>query len=72
MLADGTFLIEFPSTNGAIYYVQYSSDMLNWNTAFPAITGTGQHLQWIDSGPPATASLPAANVTRFYRVIQAP
>src|SRR5579862_595727 len=71
MLADGTFLIEFASINGATYYVQYSSDMVNWNTAFPAITGTGQHMQWIDSGPPATASLPAANVTRFYRVIQA-
>jgi hypothetical protein len=71
MLADGTFLVEFPSTNGGVYYVQYSSDMLSWNTSFPAITGTGQHMQWIDSGPPATASLPAANVTRFYRVIQA-
>jgi len=71
MLQNGTFLVEFASTNGATYYVQYSSDMLNWNTSFPAITGTGQHLQWIDSGPPATSSLPAANVQRFYRVIQA-
>lgn len=71
MLRDGTFLVEFASTNGATYYVQYSSDLLNWNTAFPAITGTGQHAQWIDSGPPATASLPAANVKRFYRVIKA-
>ncbi|HLX72998.1 MAG TPA: Ig-like domain-containing protein, partial [Verrucomicrobiae bacterium] len=71
MLRDGTFLIEFASTNGATYYVQYSSDMVNWNTAYPPITGTGQHMQWIDSGPPATTSLPAANVKRFYHVIQA-
>jgi hypothetical protein len=71
MLRNGTFMVEFASTNGATYYVQYSGDMLKWDTSFPAITGTGQHMQWIDSGPPATSSLPAANVQRFYRVIQA-
>lgn len=71
MLPNGTFLIEFASTNGATYYVQYSSDMIHWSTALPAIAGTGQHMQWSDSGPPATASLPGVNVTRFYRVIQA-
>lgn len=71
MRPDGTVLIEFASTNNATYYIQYSSDMVHWFTSFPAITGTGQHMQWIDSGPPATSSLPAANVTRFYRVIQA-
>lgn len=71
MLPNGTFLIEFASTAGSTYYVQYSSDMLNWNTSFPAITGSGQHMQWIDAGPPLTASLPAANPKRFYRVILA-
>jgi hypothetical protein len=71
MLRNGTFLVEFASTNGAKYFVQYSSDLLKWDTSIPAITGTGQHMQWIDSGPPATSSLPAANVQRFYRVIQA-
>lgn len=71
MLPNGTFLIEFPSANGATYYIQYSSDVIHWNTALPAITGTGQHMQWTDSGPPETASLPGVNVTRFYRVLKA-
>jgi hypothetical protein len=70
-MRNGTFMVEFASSNGATYYMQYSSDMQKWDTSFPAITGTGQHMQWIDSGPPATSSLPAANVQRFYRVIQA-
>jgi hypothetical protein len=71
MLANGTFRVEFASINGKTYYVQYSSDMVNWNTAFPGIMGSGQHMQWIDSGPPGTASLPVASVARFYRVIVA-
>jgi hypothetical protein len=70
MLRNGTFLIEFATTPGKTYYVQYGSDMVHWKTSYPSLTGTGQSMQWIDSGPPVTDSLPAANQTRFYRVLQ--
>jgi hypothetical protein len=69
-LRDGTFLVEFTTIPGRTYYVQYSSDMAHWKTAIPAMAGTGQHTQWIDSGPPATESLPSTKLTRFYRVLE--
>jgi len=69
-LRDGTFLVEFTTVPGHPYYVQYSSDMIHWKTSFPPLAGTGQHTQWIDSGPPATESLPSTLTKRFYRVLQ--
>jgi hypothetical protein len=71
MLRNGTFLLEFATGVGGKYYVQYSSDLVTWKTSFPPLTGTGQRLQWTDSGPPVTESLPAVNNKRFYRVILA-
>jgi hypothetical protein len=70
-LRDGTFLVEFATVPGITYYVQYSSDMVHWKTVLPPFAGTGQHLQWIDSGPPETESLPSTKSTRFYRVLLA-
>ncbi|HEX4263383.1 MAG TPA: Ig-like domain-containing protein, partial [Verrucomicrobiae bacterium] len=70
-LRDGTFLVEFTTVPGITYYVQYSSDMVHWKTVFPPFAGTGQHLQWIDSGPPETESLPSIKTVRFYRVLLA-
>ncbi len=69
-LRDGTFLVEFTTVNGSTYYVQYSSDMVNWNTVFPSYAGTGQHFQFVDSGPPQTQSLPSTSTSRFYRVLK--
>ncbi len=69
-LRDGTFLVEFSTVAGSTYYVQYSSDMQNWNTVFPPYAGTGQHFQFVDSGPPQTQSLPSTSTTRFYRVLR--
>jgi len=69
-LRDGTFLVEFTTVAGPTYYVQYSSDMEHWKTAIPPMAGTGQHTQWIDSGPPATESLPSTKIQRFYRVLK--
>jgi len=71
-LADGLFLVEFSTTAGWRYYVQYSSDMTNWKTALPAVMGTGSRVQWIDNGPPKTESLPSSESSRFYRVILLP
>ncbi len=69
-LRDGTFLVEFTTVNGSTYYVQYSTDMVNWNTVFPSYAGTGQHFQFVDSGPPQTQSLPSTSTTRYYRVLK--
>jgi hypothetical protein len=71
-LADDLFLVEFSTTLGRRYYVQYSSDMTNWKTALPAVMGTGSRVQWIDNGPPKTESLPSSESSRFYRIILLP
>jgi hypothetical protein len=67
-LRDGTFLIEFPTLTNNIYFVQYSSNMVDWLTAVPALNGNGTFIQWLDLGPPKTISPPPTNGSRFYRV----
>ena len=71
-LTGGLFLVEFSTTAGRWYYVQYSSDMTDWKTAPPAVMGTGSRVQWIDTGPPKTESLPSSGTNRFYRVLLVP
>jgi hypothetical protein len=71
-LSDGQLAIEFASTPGASYVVEYSADMQTWQAAVPAIVATGTRVQWIDSGPPKTASAPGSPGQRFYRVVQSP
>jgi hypothetical protein len=70
LLPDKTFLVEFASATNRSYYVQYSSDLKNWKTAQPAITGNGSWIEWVDDGQPKTESTPAIAPKRFYRVIQ--
>ena len=48
-LSDGSNLVEFSTTLNRVYYVQYSSDQVNWSTAQPAIVGNGTKIQWISS-----------------------
>jgi hypothetical protein len=71
-LADGTFLVEFSSISNRIYYIQYSSNLTDWKTAIPSITGNGTRIQWIDNGQPKTESSPATASMRFYRLIVLP
>ena len=70
LFINGVFLVEFLTTSNRAYYVQYNGEptSTNWTTSFPGLVGTGSRVQWIDNGPPRTASLPT-NGTRFYRVI---
>jgi len=72
MLANHTFLVEFLSASDRIYAIQYSSDLVNWKSALPAITGTGTWIQWIDNGQPKTESSPDSVDHRFYRLIELP
>ncbi|HTB85261.1 MAG TPA: choice-of-anchor tandem repeat GloVer-containing protein [Candidatus Sulfotelmatobacter sp.] len=69
VLDGGDVLVEFKAVPGQIYAVQYSSDMVTWLTAIPAITAPANEVQWIDSGPPGTISNPAQAGARFYRVV---
>jgi hypothetical protein len=63
----GTNTITFPTSPGRSYRVMYSANLLSWQAATPAITGTGMTMQWIDDGT-ATGSLPSAASRRFYRI----
>lgn len=69
-LADGSALIEFPSTPGARYEVQYSDDLTTWKKSPVTVTAAGNRLQWIDRGAPRTTSPPPADGSRFYRVVE--
>jgi hypothetical protein len=72
MLVNRTFMVEFTSNSNRLYAVEYSSNLQNWNTAQPLITGNGTWVQWLDNGQPTTVSSPAATTMRFYRVILLP
>jgi hypothetical protein len=71
-LPNGNILVEFAAIPGRIYAVQYSSDMATWQTAVPVITAPANRVQWIDEGPPQTASSPSTQAARYYRVILLP
>ncbi|HEU5070134.1 MAG TPA: immunoglobulin domain-containing protein [Verrucomicrobiae bacterium] len=74
LYTNGVFLIEFNTLTNRHYFIQYADtpadlmDSATVQTAFPAVTGTGSRMQWIDNGPPKTAS-PPTNGSRFYRVL---
>jgi hypothetical protein len=70
------FLVEFSTrSRNFLYYIQYAStpsqltNAARVKTAFPAISGTGSTVQWIDNGPPKTDSPPTSG-SRFYRVLE--
>jgi len=72
LLPDKTFLVEFSTISNRVYYVQYSGDLKEWQTAVPAITGNGTRIQWLDNGQPKTVSAPSSEAARFYRLIMLP
>ncbi len=70
LLSNGSVLVEFTAIPGQVYAVQYSSDMVTWQTAVPVVTAPATKVQWIDAGPPHTASSPAGQAARYYRVVR--
>ena len=71
-LTGGVMMIEFASTPGRSYQVQYSSDGTTWQKSLPPIRAAANRTQWTDRGLPRTDSHPAAHGTRFYRVALIP
>ncbi len=73
-LANGNVLIEFPAKTNQTYTVVYSDNasFSNAMIAPPAIVAPANIVQWIDYGPPATASAPTNSNSRFYRVLKNP
>ena len=70
VLPDGRVLIEFPSTPGQQYEVEYGEDGISWVKSPERIDATTDRVQWIDSGPPVSVSHPSGNRQRFYRVLE--
>ena len=62
-------LLEFTTMVGGRYGVQFSADNVTWKTSGLPMTAGGTRLQWIDSGPPKTPSLPGPG-SRFYRAVR--
>jgi hypothetical protein len=72
--ADGTMLIEFPTTPSHAYTVVYS-DNISFSNALiapPAMVAPANRAMWTDYGPPTTVSAPTNSSTRFYRVFENP
>ena len=65
-LANGDMLVEFRAVTNRTYTVVYSDNLLfaNARIAPPAIVAPANVVQWIDYGPPATASPPAGGAIR--------
>jgi hypothetical protein len=72
MLANQTFMIEFPTLSNRLYSIQYSADLVQWKAVQPPLTGNGNWVQWIDNGQPKTDGQPAAQAARFYRLVLLP
>lgn len=68
-LAGPSLLLQFATQSNRVYYVQFSSNLLAWQTAPPAITGSGNARLWLDHGQPQTDSAPGLMGARFYRVL---
>ena len=69
---DGRALLTFKSMIGRVYAIEYTSDMMNWKTAYPTVTAVGEGIQWTDNGWPKTEGHPADVRERFYRVRMLP
>ena len=69
LLADGAFIIEFNTTIGNVYAIEYSEDLENWKRVLPLYTANVEKTQWIDNGPPKTIIHPNTVDGRFYRIV---
>ena len=74
-IVDGKFFAEFKSEEGRAYFIEYNSSLTatnGWKVSIPPVRGTGSTVQWSDTGPPRTESVPTSTTQRFYRVVVVP
>jgi uncharacterized repeat protein (TIGR01451 family) len=74
-LANGRMLLAFPAVTGSNYTLVYADNVLFSNAMTvqpPVLVAPGNSIQWIDYGPPGTASQPTNSPRRFYRVYRNP
>jgi hypothetical protein len=64
---DGTYTLVWPTTAGAWYQVEYSSDLANWSFAGSSVAATASTMTWTDDGS-QTGAHPSTQPRRFYRV----
>jgi hypothetical protein len=69
-LGEPNQVIEFATIPGRSYMILYGNDMNSvTNVATPNIHAGANVVQWIDAGPPKTATKPSA---RYYRAVLLP
>ena len=61
-------LLEFPSTPGQPYGMEYTLPDGTWQRSSIRLRAAGTRTQWLDRGPPYTPVPPSAQPTRLYRV----
>lgn len=69
---DGSWTLRFDPEPNRRYFIEYSGDLTSWTRVPQGVVGTGGSVLWEDNGPPKTVSLPGADATRYYRLVQAP
>ena len=72
--SNGNIMIEFPSVAGTNYTIVYADNVLFSNAMMilPSIKAPANWVQWVDYGPPATATHPTNTTQRYYRVFLNP
>ena len=72
--ANGNIMIEFPAVAGTNYTIVYADNVLfsNAQMILPSIKAPANWVQWVDYGPPATATHPTNTPQRYYRVFLNP
>lgn len=64
---DGTVTLNWPTTIGAWYQVEVSSDLMNWTLLGNSVAATTTTMTWTDNGT-QTGTHPSTEAKRFYRV----
>jgi hypothetical protein len=71
-LPDGAFRLRFNTDLNRAYLIQYADQANLWQNANGLVLGTGEVLEWVDNGPPKTATHPSTVTSRMYRVVYGP
>lgn len=71
-LEDGSVFLEWDVVPGHRYAVEYTAldTTPPWTRSPVIVSSATSHLQWVDQGPPKTATHPSTAPARFYRVVE--